>query len=408
MTGPGIIIVGAGQAGVQAAFSLREEGYDGRIQVFGDEPILPYQRPPLSKAYLTEGRSERLTLRSSEMLDQLHIEISTGNPVERIDRAASCVFTTDGRSHGYDQLILATGTRARALALPGGTLTNVLTLRNISDADRLREALGCSSRVVIIGGGFIGLEVAAVARSMGCDVTVVEAGNRIMERAVSAPTSAHMLRLHRLEGVQIRYRVGVCRILGDDGGRATGVLLADDQIVSADLVLVAVGAVANDDLARGAGLDVANGIRVDGMLRTSDPTIFAIGDCAEFPAETGRIRLESVQNAVDQAKCVARCITGHPETYHKVPWFWSDQGKNKLQIAGLTSGADDVVHLPAGDERKFTAICFRADTLLGVETVNAPGDHIAARTLLARSPVPTRNQLAAMDFDLRRAAQGGA
>lgn len=400
----GVVIVGAGQAGLQAALSLRQDGYEGRIQMLGDEPALPYQRPPLSKAYLGDGNAERLILRPKEFLDDHRIELTVGTQVERIDRAVSCIVTPDGRPYPYDTLVLATGTRPRELSIAGRELANVLELRNLAQAGRLRAALSVASQIAIVGGGFIGLEVAAVARAMGRRVTVVEAGNRILGRSATPDTSAHLLRLHRKDGVEIRYRVGACRILGDDRDRVAGLLLADDTVVPADLVLLAAGAVPNDELARAAGLVMGNGIRVDGHLRTSDPRIYAIGDCAEFQFKGEWVRLESVQNAVDQAKCAARNIMGKTEAYDKVPWFWSDQGSNKLQIAGLTSGADHCHVRRSEDGRKFTVTCFRDKQFVGVETVNAPADHIAARSLLARSQPLMIAHFAAANFDLKAVA----
>lgn len=401
MTQPGVVIIGGGQAGLQVALSLRQLGFDKPIQIVSDEPVLPYQRPPLSKTYLADGNFDQLVLRGQAALDAQQVDVLLATRAEAIDRKARSVSLSDGRTLPYEHLVLATGTRPRRLPLAGSDLQNVHELRTLAQAERLRTAMSAAASIAIVGGGFIGLEVAAFARSAGKKVTVIEAGSRILERSVSAAVSAHLLQLHRRDGIEIRYRIGAGRILGNADGRVTGLLLADDAVVDADLVLLAAGAVPNDDLARGAGLQTGNGILVDTALRTLDPCIWAVGDCVDFPAPQGRLRLESVQNAVEQAKCVARNIVGGNEAFGIVPWFWSDQGRYKLQIAGLTAGADDVLVRKTEDSDRLAAICFRDGTFTGVETVNAPADHMAARTLLARTTGLTRKDFEDANLDLK-------
>lgn len=343
-----LVIVGAGQAGAQVAQSLRAAGFDAPITLVGDEPHPPYQRPPLSKKHLAgEIGEEALHLRPAAFYEQNRIDCRFGVSVEAIDREAREVVFTDGARLAYARLVICTGTRPRHLPLPGAQLEGVVTLRTIADVERMRERLAEPGRVAIVGGGYIGLEVAAVARTMGHEVTVVESRDRVMQRVVSPDVSAFFDALHRDNGVDIRLSTGISGFSGEDRVRALS--LANGEELSCDLVLVAVGAVPNDDLARAAGLDVDDGILVDASGRTSDAHIYAAGDCTRFfSARYGRsIRLESVQNAIDQAKTVAAALTGGAPDYDPVPWFWSDQYAVKLQIAGLSQGYDTA--LTVGD-----------------------------------------------------------
>lgn len=399
-----VVIAGAGQAGFQVAASLRQEGFDGRVVLIGDEPGLPYQRPPLSKAYLADGNGDRLTFRPREFFAEHGIELVLDAGVRRIDRAACRVELADGRGYAFDHLVLALGARNRTLALPGADLPNVIGLRTLADAERLRENLAGAASLAVIGGGLIGLEVAAVARKAGLEVTVAEAGERLMRRTVSAPTAAHLQDWHEAQGTRIRLNASVRGIVSGRDGLAAGLDLADGTGVAADLVLVAAGVVPNQELAAEAGLAVGDGIIVDAMLSTSDPAISAIGDCACFPGGVGGrpFRLESVQNAVDQARSVAARLLGRAEPYHRVPWFWSDQGPNKLQIAGLAAGCDRFVERRAAGG-VFALYGFREDRLQAVESINAPADHMAARRLLALPQPPTLADLQRVDFDPRRA-----
>ena len=397
----GVVIVGAGQGGFQAAASLRQEGYEGPVTLIGNEPGLPYQRPPLSKDYLKDGDADRLALRPAAFYETAGIDVLSDVGASRIDRDGRHVELSDGRTLRYDKLILATGSRNRKLPVPGADLQGVVELRTLADAQALRARLPQVRHAIVIGGGFIGLEFAAVARSFGVEVTVIEAAERVMSRVVSPATSEHFHALHRDLGVELRLGATAAEILGD-GGRATDVRLSDGTEVAGDLVVVAVGIVPNVELAEEAGLDCANGIVVDAELRTSDPDIFAIGDCVSFVphGRADRLRLESVQNAVDGARAVAATICGRPTPLTAVPWFWSDQATAKLQIAGLTHDSDRHEVVPRG-EGKLCVFCFREGRLVGLETVNAPADHMAARKLLAARTDVTPAELEAADWRLK-------
>jgi 3-phenylpropionate/trans-cinnamate dioxygenase ferredoxin reductase subunit len=403
MAGPVAAILGAGQAGFQAAASLRQEGFDGRIVLIGDEPVPPYQRPPLSKSYLAaESGLDELWLRPDTFYAAHKIDLLAGETVRSIDRQERRLRLGSGADIAWDHLILATGARFRPLTVAGADLDGVLPLRTLADADILRERLAQAREIVVIGAGFIGLEFASVAIARGAGVHIVEITQQAMGRVVSAATSRFFADAHRRWGCEISFGTGVTRIL-DANGRATGVETTDGRRLPADLVLICIGVIPNAELARDAGLDVDNGIVVDEYLATADPSVFAIGDCANFPTPfaVGRVRLESVQNAVDQARCVAAAISGKPAVYDKVPWFWSDQGDLKLQIAGITQGHDAAVLRgdPAGG--RFSVFCYRAGRLIGVESVNQTADHVAARRLLAGDPALAPEQAADASYDLR-------
>lgn len=407
MTQPGrIVVVGTGQGAFQLAASLRDEGFAGAITLIGEEPGLPYQRPPLSKAYLKEGREERLLLRPESFYVRQDIGLIAGERVIGIDRAGQRVVTRSGASHGYDHLVLATGARNAAPPIVGIGAEGVLGLRTLADARALRGAMAGAASVLVIGGGFIGLEFAAVARAAGCAVTVLEAGPRLMARAVSEPTSRVFLDLHTSMGTLVSLGIPVAEILTDGAGRAAGARLADGAEHRADLVLLATGVRPDTELAEAAGLPVANGILTDAQLLTSDPAISALGDCAAVPQGKAGVplRLESVQAATDQARTVARRLAGRPAPYAAVPWFWSDQGAARLQIAGLTAGATETEEIgPASGGR--VVLCFRMGHLVGVETVNAPAEHMAARSLLALRPETARADLARQGYDIRAMAK---
>lgn len=393
-----VLVVGAGQSGFQAAASLRERGFAGRVVLIGDEPGVPYQRPPLSKAYLTGAAGlEQLRLRGEDYFAEKDIELVAGR-VASIDREGSRVFLEDGAELAYDHLVLATGSRNRVLPVPGADLPGVLTLRTREDADRLRASLADAGDVVVIGGGFIGLEFASHA---GRSVTIVEAQERLLNRVATPEISAYFAELHERAGHTVLLGRGVAALHGE--GRVRSVELSDGTLLPADLAVVAVGVVPETALAAAAGLAVVNGVVVDAHLRTEDPKIFAIGDCANFPCvQAGAAtRLESVQNAVDQARCVAAAIAGESAAYDSLPWFWTDQSGAKLQIAGILSGADRTV--VAGDRAagKFSVLSFRDDVLIAVESVNRPADHIAARRLFTAEPRPAYADLEASAFDLK-------
>ncbi|WP_010139379.1 NAD(P)/FAD-dependent oxidoreductase [Oceanicola sp. S124] len=390
-TGP-LVIVGAGQGGFQAAMSLRQEGYAGPITLIGAEPGLPYQRPPLSKAYLKTGEAEKLTLRPQAVFDAKGITLRMGTRVTAIDRAARQLCIGDERLD-YETLILATGTRNLRPPLPG--VERALDLRTLPDATALRAALERPRRIAVVGGGFIGLEFAAVAASLGHRVSLAEAAPRLMARAVSAEMSERFRLLHETLGTELFLGKGATEVT--EGG----LVLADGTRLAADLVLLAAGVRPNVELAEAAGLAVDNGIVVDAGLRTSDPHIFALGDCAAFPeAGSGaRVRLESVQAATDHARAIARTIVrGDATPYAAVPWFWSDQHDAKLQIAGLARPGDDSLVLDSG-----AVLRFRGDRLSAVETVNDARTHMQARRLLAQGADATRDSLRERNYDLTAA-----
>ncbi len=384
-----IVIVGTGQGGFQAAASLRQEGFEGRITMIGDEPGLPYQRPPLSKAYMKEANAERLQLRPENFYAQNRIDLVGATCVDHIDRNARAIVTDTGCRMRYDHLILATGTRNAVPPIRGIKSDRVLGLRTMADADRLRSALDAARRVIIIGGGFIGLEFAAVARAMGREVVVLEAAGRLMERAVSADMSAYFERMHAGQGTVLKFGQPVVEVEDEGPGRPCRARMANGESVEGDFILLAAGVRPNQELAATAGLRTNNGIVVDRFLLTSDPHISALGDCAAFPdPRTGaRIRLESVQAASDHARTIAKRLTGKATAYDALPWFWSDQFSAKLQIAGITSGMGKTF-ARTGDGYGFCIYRFEEDRLVCVETVNAAREHMAARKLLTATSTP--------------------
>lgn len=406
-----IVIVGAGQAGFQAAASLREAGFAGSLTLVGEEAALPYQRPPLSKAYLAGKTDARgLLLRQESFFAEHRIDHRSGTRVTGIDRAERRVQLSDGGHLAYDHLILATGTRNRALPVPGADLAGVRQLRSLDDADALRTAIEGVRRIVVVGAGFIGLEFAAVCAARGLAVTVIEAAERVMARAVAPETSEAFRAFHEEAGVRFLFGAGVTAIEGE-GGRASAIRMADGQSLPADLVLVGIGVVPNQELAAEAGLAVRDGIEVDAVLATNDPAISAIGDCVRFPSRFAagmpggdRVRIESVQNAVDQGRCLAARLTGRAAAYDAVPWFWSDQGPRKLQIAGLAAPGDASVLRRSGVG--FSVFRFRGAALSAVESVDRPADHMAARRLLASGKALTPEQAADPSFDLKALATG--
>jgi 3-phenylpropionate/trans-cinnamate dioxygenase ferredoxin reductase subunit len=397
-----VVAVGGGQAGFQLCASLRDSGFTGRITLVCGEGTLPYQRPPLSKSFLY-GDSD-LAFRPAEFYDAQNITVvhHSATSVDRIERK---VHLDNGHQLSYDRLVLATGARPRQLAVPGSRLNGVSALRNLADAESLKRQLESSRRVAVIGGGFIGLEVAAAARKLGLAVTVIESLGRTMARAVSGEMSAHLTAEHIRQGATVLLGRSVTAFDGDASGRVTKVVLDDGSRLDADLVVVGVGVIPETELAAQAGLKVDNGVVVDEYLRTEDEAVYAIGDCASYPsphAAVQRVRLESVQNAVDHAHCAAANICGKASTYTAVPWFWSDQYGIKLQIAGISIGYDQTV--VAGDQEagKFSVFCFRHDRLIAVESANKPADHVLARRLLASSnPDLTPQEVAQPGFDLK-------
>jgi 3-phenylpropionate/trans-cinnamate dioxygenase ferredoxin reductase component len=382
--GNAVVIVGAGQAAAQLVVSLRGGGFAGPITVIGDEPFLPYQRPPLSKKFLSERPApESLYLRPAQFWSERDVEFMLGVAAAKADLRSCIVTLADGREVPFHTLVFATGTCARRLPLPGIDLEGVFSLRAIGDVQQLRPALDRARHVAILGGGYIGLETAAVMRGENRQVTVVEAEDRVLKRVTAPPVAKFFDRVHRERGVDIRVGARVAAIGGE--GRASALRLADGTDIAADAILLAAGATANDELARAAGLACSEGIVVDGIGRTGTENVFAIGDCARFPSvRYGRqLRLECVQNAIDQAKAAAAAILGAPGRYDPVPWFWSDQYEFKLQIAGLFDGYDDAAEIgdPAGG--RFSVEYRRNGRLIAVDAVNDARAHMLARRRIA-------------------------
>ncbi|GGB61567.1 pyridine nucleotide-disulfide oxidoreductase [Roseibium aquae] len=382
-----IVIVGAGQAGAQVAQSLRAEGHEGPIRLIGEEPHPPYQRPPLSKKYLAgDLGAEALYLRPPAFYTTHNIDLIPDTRVTGIDRAAKRIRLANGDTLDYGRLVLATGTRSRTLDLPGSDLPGVMTLRGMVDVDAIRMRMVAAKTIVIIGAGYIGLEVAAVAQGMGKAVTVVEALDRPMKRVVSPQVSSYFAGLHRARGVTLLLDTGVDAIEGTAEG-IDGVLLSSGKTIPSDLILVAVGAQPNDELAAEAGLETDNGILVDGAGQTSDECIFAAGDCSRFfSARYGRsVRMESVQNAIDQAKAVATALCGGEVDYDPLPWFWSDQYDIKLQIAGLSDEYDNTVVVGSPEDHKFYVAYLKNGQLIAVDSINSPRSHMMARRVIGEA-----------------------
>jgi 3-phenylpropionate/trans-cinnamate dioxygenase ferredoxin reductase component len=399
-----VVIVGAGHAGFQVAASLRQHGYGERICLINDEAHLPYQRPPLSKAYLKgEGRPDSLMFRPDKFYRDQNIEL-IADRAAAIDRPARRLQLASGANLDYGHLVLATGARNRLLDIPNANLVDVRYLRILDESEALRKRIASGQRVVVIGAGFIGLEFAATARIKGLEVDVVELGARVMARAVTAEISDFFQERHTAAGIRIHLGVQATAIEGD-GANVTGVSLSDGRHVPADLVVVGVGVLPNVELAAEAGLQAASGIIVNEQLLTSDPNISAIGDCALFasPRFGGSLRLESVQNATDHARCVAARLTGDAKTYDGAPWFWSDQGDDKLQIAGLTTGYDRVVVRGDRTQRSFSAFCYKAGRLVGIESINRASDHVFGRKILGMNRSIEPEQAGDMSFDLKAA-----
>jgi len=399
-----VLIVGAGHAGFQVAASLRQHGYAERICLINDEAHLPYQRPPLSKAYLKgEGRPDSLMFRPDKFYRDQNIEL-IGDRGAFIDRSAQRLLLASGAFLDYGHLVLATGARNRLLDLPNANLADVRYLRILDESEALRQRIHTARHVVVIGAGFIGLEFAATARAKGLEVDVVELATRVMARAVTAEISEYFEGRHRAAGIRIHLGVQATSI-ENDGDKVAGVSLSDGRHIPADLVVVGVGVLPNAELAAEAGLPAASGIIVDEQLLTSDPNISAVGDCALFasPRFGGSLRLESVQNATDHARCVAARLTGDAKAYDGLPWFWSDQGDDKLQIAGLTTGYDQVVVRGDLNARTFSAFCYNAGQLVGIESVNRASDHVFGRKLLGMNRSVEPEKAADPGFDLKSA-----
>lgn len=385
----GIVVIGAGQAGASLVAKLRSEGYEGALTLIGEEPEPPYQRPPLSKGYLLgEMARERLFLRPESYYADQNITLKLGQRVTSIDREARTV-TVGHEVIAYDQLALTTGSRPRRLPdAIGGDLDGVFVVRNLADIDAMAPAVKKGARALIVGGGYIGLEAAAVATKLGVKVTLVEMADRILQRVAARETSDYFRALHQAHGVDIRESVGLDHLIGE-GGRVTGARLTDGSEVAVDFVIVGVGITPSTWLAEMAGLRIENGIAVDAQGRTSEPAIWAAGDCASFPHKGNRVRLESVPNAIDQAECVAANMLGAGTDYVPRPWFWSDQYDVKLQIAGLNTGYDRIV-TRQGEGQTVSFWYYCGDKLRAVDAMNDPRAYMVGKRLIdaGKSPDP--------------------
>ncbi|CUH69823.1 Rhodocoxin reductase [Thalassovita autumnalis] len=395
-----IVVVGAGQAGASLVAKLRSLGFDGEVTLIGAEPVLPYQRPPLSKAYLLGDMAlERLYLRPESFYADNNITLRLGAEVTSIDRAAKTVQLAEG-AIDYDALVLTTGSAPRHLpAAIGGALEGVHVVRGLADVDAMGPEFGDGKSVLIVGGGYIGLEAAAVAAKKGLKVTLVEMADRILQRVAAPETSDYFRALHQSHGVEILESVGLTRLTGDT--RVSGAELSDGTTLEVDFVIVGVGITPGTDLAEAAGLEIDNGIKTDALGRTSDPAIWAAGDCASFPYRDGRLRLESVPNAIDQAECVAENLLGAEKTYVPQPWFWSDQYDVKLQIAGLNTGYDRIITRAGDKDGAMSFWYYQGDTLLAVDAANDPRAYMVGKRLIDGGKSPAPDLLADPATDLK-------
>ncbi|WP_028079687.1 NAD(P)/FAD-dependent oxidoreductase [Solimonas soli] len=380
-----VVIVGAGQAGGEVASALRQQGFTGSVVLLGDEPYVPYRRPPLSKAFLSgEATLESLFIKAQTVYEKLNIECRFGVGVESLDRAARRLRLYDGTTLDYGKLVLATGGRPRKLSLPGADHPNVHYVRTIADILKLKEQFGAGKKLVIVGGGYIGLEAASVGIKKGLEVTVVEALPRVLARVTAPEISAFYERVHKSRGVKLYTGVGVHSLEGDP--LVTGVTLADNTLVPADIVIVGIGLIPNVELADMAGIEVSNGgIVVDRYAQTSDPDIYAAGDCTfhENVFFDRRMRLESVPNAMEQGRIVAAAIVGKPVAYSAVPWFWSDQYELKLQMVGLSQGYDQLVVRGSLDSESFSAFYLKDGVVISADAINRPQEFMVAKKLVA-------------------------
>ncbi|MGV1870312.1 NAD(P)/FAD-dependent oxidoreductase [Agrobacterium rosae] len=397
-----LVIVGAGQAAFALAAKLRALKDQRPITIIGSEDVAPYQRPPLSKKYLMGEMSfDRLEFRGPEWFAENNVELRLSTWVEEIDRTAKTVRMQDGSTLSYDKLALATGAAPRELpAGVGGDLDGVLTVRDKRDADRLMAEMQPGRRLLVIGGGYIGLEAAAVARQLSLDVTLIEMAERILQRVASSETATIMRDIHRARGVSIREKTGLTRLIGTDG-RVSAAELSDGTVLDVDFVIVGIGVLPNDRLARESGLDIGNGILVDSFTRTSDPDIHAIGDCALLPMNGANVRLESVQNAVDQAEAAAIILAGDEKPYQPRPWFWSDQYDVKLQIAGFNMGYDETLLRPGQREGSYSVWYFRQGRFIAVDAINDAKAYVSGKKLLDTGKEPNRAVLDDHSADLK-------
>jgi 3-phenylpropionate/trans-cinnamate dioxygenase ferredoxin reductase subunit len=403
-----IVIAGAGHAAGQIITTLRQQKFEGQIVLIGDEPYLPYQRPPLSKKFLAgEMPAERLYVKPESFYEDPRIDLRLETTVTAIDREAKTVKIEDGDDIAYDKLVLSLGSRARTLPVEGADLQRVHYLRSIADVESIRAELDIGRRLVIIGAGYIGLEVAAVARTLGLEVTVVEMADRVMSRVVSPEISDFYQIEHTNHGVKLRLSTTVVALHGKK--RVKCVETGEGEEIPAEFVIIGVGILPNTEIAEQAGLDVNDGIVVNDRCQTSDPDIYAAGDCTSHPNDIygRRLRLESVHNAVEQAKTAASNLCGKETRYSQVPWFWSDQYDLKLQIAGLSEGYDDVVIRGNPADRSFACVYLRAGRLIAIDAVNAPRDFVHSKALIAARMLVSADKLADSGTLLKDLATNG-
>ncbi len=398
-----VVIVGAGHGGAQVAIMLRTQKFTGSIAIIGDEPELPYERPPLSKEYFAgEKEFERIQLRPAKYWDEREVTMLLGTRVARVDPAAHMVTTDGGETIGYGKLVWATGGHPRMLPIPGGDLPGVQGVRTRADADAMKAASETAKQIVVIGGGYIGLEAAAVLNKAGKKVVLLEAQNRVLARVAGEELSRFYEAEHRAHGVELR--LGVCVDAIEGEGHATGVRLSGGEVIPADLVIVGIGIVPAVEPLIAAGADCANGVRVDRLCKTSLPDVYAIGDCAAHVndfAEGAEIRLESVQNANDQANVVAKGIVGDEAPYHAIPWFWSNQYDLKLQTAGLSTGHDQAVLRGDPANRSFSVVYLKAGKVIAIDCVNATKDYVQGRMIVTAGLAATAEQLADTETPLK-------
>ncbi len=408
-TAENIVIIGGGQAAAQACASLRLFGFEGGITLIGAEAALPYQRPPLSKAYMKGELSEdRLYFKTQAWYEDSGIDLILGTNAINIDRSSRMVGIEHGGALPYDAAIIATGSRPRPLPVEGADLGNVFDLRDLADVERIRPHMMDDQRLVIVGAGYIGLEAAAVARQMGLEVTVLEMADRVLSRVTSPVMSAFFEKVHRGHGVDIRTGAALASLRGQ--GDVSAAVLADGTEIDADIVLAGIGILPNEDLAVEAGLTCDNGIVVDRDARSSDPRIFAAGDCTQRPlVHYGRTgRLESVHNAIEQGKLAAAAIMGRPRPPEDCPWFWSDQYDLKLQIAGLSEGYDQVVLRGDPDDQKFAAFYLRDEKLIGVDAINSAPEFLASKRLIISGASVAPATLSDTSLSMKEIAAGAA
>lgn len=400
-----VVIAGAGQAAIQAATSLRAEGFEGDILLIADEPDMPYQKPPLSKGFLMDKLKEKnLLFKTERFYEGKNVQLALSERITALDVEAKKVIT-EKSEHSYDDLIIATGTRNRILKIEGSELSNIHYLRSLEDCNKLKAAFPSAKKMIVVGGGFIGLEIAAAAAEKEMEVDVIELQSRLMARVLPPVISDVFEAKHKDKGVRLHFNKSVTKFLGD--GNVSGVELDDGTQMHADIVVVGIGVVPNDEFAKAAGIACSNGIDVNEFTQTNVPNVYAIGDIANHTNKymNATLRLESVQNAMDQGKIAAKHITGNPEVYDFVPWFWTHQFELKLQMAGNNQNFDRTVIRGNVEEEKYSVFYLAEGKLIGVDSINRASDHMAARKLIQAGVTPTDEQIQDLDFKLKTIIQ---